>query len=387
MRRISGGAAPGSGDLLHKVVAATPPASPRSPRGAADMTSALLAALPSDLLAVVLDALPLDAAARARCVTPAWRLALRAPARWRTLDLSAAATASWSVCACAATLAAALEAAAAATHGAGATSVDLSGHPLDGAWLFDMAAREAARPGGGALAALAAPDVTLAPAAAAAICELLPSLTALRVSLAALGSEDGTSLAAALAAPALRAHAFTLSSAFTTLSVPPHALAAALAPHAAWLTRLDVSASCLRDAHVAALATALGGGANLREIDLSENALTPAAAPLLAAWLLPPAGGPLARLDLSGNALGARGVAVLQAALLAQHAGCARDHADERMSDAAVCVEPRRAPLRRLVAQCVGDDVGARAAAAALAPRTHVACGFGAHAWRLWGSA
>ena len=112
-----------------------------------------LAALPTDLLLLVLDALPLDAACRACCVARAWRAAVAASpsGRWAALDLSAAATARWRVPRLTAAAAAGALAAAAAATGVGARSVDITGQQLSGAWLFDACGRESARPGGGAL--------------------------------------------------------------------------------------------------------------------------------------------------------------------------------------------------------------------------------------------
>jgi hypothetical protein len=375
------------------------PSSPRSPpRGCAcvaPLAPALpvvhLGGLPCDLIAAVFAALPLDAAARLRAVARAWRAALSGAPRWARLDCSAAATARWAVRASAAAVLGALDGAAAiiVTSGGdtagGATSLDLTGQPhLDGAFLLALCAREARRAGGGALAELTAPDAVLAPAVAAAICDLLPhSLRALTVSAEALGGESGASLGAALGAAALRVRAFALAPAAARGAPPPALapaeLAAALAPQARWLTRLDLSAARLRDAHMAALAPVLAAAVatSLRALDISENELSSAAAQPLAAAALPRAGGALTHLDISGNALGAEGLAVLQAALLAQ-----QEEKDDDDDD-------RCAPLRRLVMQCVAPPPAARAFAAAVEARggTEVALDWGAHAWRLWGAA
>jgi hypothetical protein len=350
-----------------------------------------LGELPCDVIAAVFDGLPLDAAARLRAVAPSWRFALSGAARWARLDCSAAATRRWAVRASAAAVLGALEAAAAHTSGAGATTLDLTGQPhLDAAFLHDACAREAARVGGGALEALTAPDAVLPPAVAAAICELLPSLRALTVSLAALGSETGASLAAALRAPALRAHAFALAPAGAPhaplLASAAHAeLAAALAPQARWLTRLDLSAARLRDTHVAALAPAvLAAAAALRWLDVSENELSGASTAPLAAALLPSRGGALTHLDVSGNHLGVEGLAALQAALLAQHAHAQAEGKSDSNDSDGEC-----APLRRLVMQACAPPPAGRAFAAAVEARgaTQVAMDWGAHAWRLWGAA
>ncbi len=354
-----------------------------------EVAPAPLCALPPELFVAVLDALPLDAALRCRAVAKRWRNALRCPSRLVALDLSADATAAWRVRLSGAAVAGALACAAAATDGAGATLLDLSGQAhLDGAFLYTTCAAEADRVGGGALETVTAPEAMLSPAAAADLCALLPRLSALTVSMAALGSESGASLAAALAPAALRCCAFALSPAFP-LRMPPAELAAALAPQAPWLTRLDLSASRLTDAHVEHLCAALLRSCTtaddcdvaslpLRELDLSENELTGDAATSLADALLPARGGALRSLNLSGNKLGVQGLNVLAAALQAQHA----------FADAATCQgADMKEPLPRLVMQCVAGVGAERAFAAAVAPRTHAACGYGAHTWRLWGAA
>ena len=366
------------------------PRSPRSPRACSKNDPAVFpfGSFPAELLSEVLAQLPLDSRARAACVARPWRAAARTPeARWLRLDLSAAATADWTLTRVTQSAVRALLQHAATLRAGGARSLDLTGQAMqsdvNASWLYDLLAEHASQPAGSTIRAVTAPCAFF-PASAAALCHLLPSLDALHVAISAAGSETGESLVAMLTTPALRISSFTLS-ARLVLCPAPEQLAAALAPHVRWLKKLDLSASGLRDAHIEALAPVLRGARALEILDLSENAVTAACVAQLVHAVLPQEGSVLHTLDLSGNmVLQPHGgqyaaLATLLEALRKQHE-CA-----ERRGAAS---DGRGAPhpLRRLVVQCCAPlEVLAFAKEQAL-PSTLVEYGFNSHSWRLWGA-
>ena len=365
------------------------PRSPRSPRVSEEESSVAFPFhhLPPELLAACLACLPLDASARCSCVARAWRSASRAPdTRWLELQLSASATALWirPLALSRRTVAELLLHAAALSAGAGARSLDLTGHELDcdTSWLYDLLLAEASRPGGGALLRVTAPQVVMWPATAAALCGVLPRLQALTVAVAAAGVETGESLVTALATPALRVSSFTLSSRLV-LCPPPEQLAAALAPHAAWLTELDLSASGLRDAHVEALAPLLANAHALQRLDLSENMLTADCIAALVAAVLPDEGSALRVLDLSANKLQQRRAGgPTRFAFTTVLEALTRQHEHALLAPAG---RAEKHPLRRLVVQCCAPVAALEHVKEHAAP-TDVAFGFGSHTWRLWGA-
>ena len=343
--------------------------------------------LPPELLAACLAALPLDSAARCSCVSRSWRSAARAPAtRWLELDLSASATALWirPLALSRRTVSQLLLHAAALSAGAGARSLDLTGHKLDcdSSWLYDLLLAEASRPGGGALRIVTAPDCAMWPATAKDLCEALPRLQTLTVTVDTAGVETGESLMAALATPALRVSSFLLS-AHLVLYPPPEQLAAALLPHAAWLTALDLSASGLRDAHVEALAPLLATAHALQHLDLSENALTADCIAALVAAVLPAEGSALRVLDLSGNKLHVRHAGgPSRFAFTTVLEALTRQHEHALLAPAG---RAEKHPLRRLVVQSCAPLAALEHVKEHAAP-TDVAFGFRSHIWRLWGA-